>query len=96
MLNILQTLVQGEEVANLADTLRVEGGKLLTNVVNDPRGVLHDLLDKAIDFGLKVLGALAIYIIGAWLIRRIKKLLLKIFEKRKTENLLTLILSLAD
>ena len=95
MLNILQTLVQGEEVENLADTLRVEGGKLLTNVVNDPRGVLHDLLDKAIDFGLKVLGALAIYIIGAWLIRRIKKLLLKIFEKRKTEKtIVSFVLSL--
>ena len=95
MLNILQTLVQGEEVENLADTLRVEGGKLLTNVVNDPRGVLHDLLDKAIDFGLKVLGALAIYIIGAWLIRRIKRLLLKIFEKRKTEKtIVSFVLSL--
>ena len=95
MLTILQTLVQGEEVENLADTLKVEGGKLLTNVVNDPRGVLHDLLDKAIDFGLKVLGALAIYIIGAWLIRRIKKLLLKIFEKRKTEKtIVSFVLSL--
>lgn len=93
--NILQTLVQEEQVENLADTLRVEGGKLLTNVVNDPRGVLHDLLDKAIDFGLKVLGALAIYIIGAWLIRRIKRLLLKIFEKRKTEKtIVSFVLSL--
>ena len=93
--NILQTLVQEEQVENLADTLKVEGGKLLTNVVNDPRGVLHDLLDKAIDFGLKVLGALAIYIIGAWLIRRIKKLLLKIFEKRKTEKtIVSFVLSL--
>ena len=93
--NILQTLVQEEQVENLADTLKVEGGKLLTNVVNDPRGVLHDLLDKAIDFGLKVLGALAIYIIGAWMIRRIKKLLLKIFEKRKTEKtIVSFVLSL--
>ena len=93
--NILQTLVQEEQVENLADTLKVEGGKLLTNVVNDPRGVLHDLLDKAIDFGLKVLGALAIYIIGAWLIRRIKRLLLKIFEKRKAEKtIVSFVLSL--
>ncbi len=43
--------------------------------------VSHDLTQ----WGLKVLAAIAIYIIGRWLISRLKKLLRKIFEKRKVE-----------
>ena len=40
---------------------------------------------KALSFGLKVLAAILIYIIGAWLIRKIKKILASIFERRKTD-----------
>ena len=84
--NILQTLVQEEEVENLADTLKTQGGRLINDIANNPQGVLHDLLGKAVDFGLKVLGAIAIYIVGAWLIRRVKKLLHKLFDKKGTEK----------
>lgn len=48
--------------------------------------LLAELLDKAISFGLKVLAALAIYFIGAWLIRKVKKVVGKIFEKRQTDE----------
>ena len=84
--NILQTLVQGDEVENLADTLKTQSSKLIEQWSTDPQGAFHDLLGKAIDFGLKVLGALVIYIVGAWLIRRVKKLLHKIFDKKGTEK----------
>ena len=47
---------------------------------------ISEILDKGLEFGLRVLGALAIYIIGAWLIRRIKKLLRRVFEKKKTDK----------
>ncbi len=43
--------------------------------------VSHDLTQ----WGLKVLAAIAIYIIGRWLISRLKKILRRIFEKRKIE-----------
>lgn len=47
--------------------------------------LLSELLDKAIGFGLKVLAAIAIYFIGAWIIRKIRKLLKNIFDKRDFE-----------
>ena len=43
---------------------------------------------SAIDFGLRVLVALIIYVIGIYLIRWVKKLLNKAYAKRKTEKTL--------
>lgn len=51
--------------------------------------MLQDLLQSAIDFGLKLLAAIAIYIVGAWLIKRVKIWMGKIFAKRKTEATLS-------
>lgn len=48
--------------------------------------ILADFGDKAIGFGLKVIAALVIYGIGAWLIKRVKNILVKIFERRHTEK----------
>ena len=45
---------------------------LVTNFKEDPNTALQTLGQDALQFGLKVLAALAIYIIGAWLIKRIK------------------------
>lgn len=47
--------------------------------------LLSELVDKAVSFGLKVMAAVAIYIIGAWLIRKLKKVIGKIFEKKNTD-----------
>lgn len=44
--------------------------------------LLTDLIESIISFGLKVLAALAIYFVGAWLIRKIKNLLKRGFERR--------------
>lgn len=60
--------------------------EVIETVRNTPiETLLADLLDKAVNFGLKVLAALAIYFAGAWLIRKIKAILGRIFEKRKTD-----------
>ena len=40
-------------------------------------------------FGLKVLLALLIYIVGAWLIRKTKKIIAKAFEKKKSDSTLS-------
>lgn len=48
--------------------------------------LLANLGDQAIHFGLKVLAALVIYFVGAWLIKRVKKLIGTIFVKRNTEK----------
>ena len=47
--------------------------------------LLGELLEKAISFGLKVAAALIIYIVGIWLIRRIKKVLSRVFERKETD-----------
>lgn len=47
---------------------------------------LDYIIHRLISFGLKLLAALAIYIIGAWIIRKCKRLVMRIFERRKTEK----------
>lgn len=68
------TVVQ-KELTNVAE-------KLATTPTDE---LLGNLLDKAIAFGIKVLAAFVIYFIGAWLIKKLKGLLSKIFEKRHTD-----------
>ena len=72
-----------------ADSLDLKGSaeKFVEKVTTTPADVLLKELGKdALQFGLKVLAALAIYFIGAWVIKRIKKLLGNIFERRKTDK----------
>ena len=81
MINLLQTTP--------ADSLNVEEKitEVINTVKNTPTDVLlTDLWDKIVSFGLKVIAALVLYTIGVWLIRRIKKLLSRIFERKKTDS----------
>ncbi|MBO7372120.1 MAG: mechanosensitive ion channel family protein, partial [Bacteroidales bacterium] len=48
-----------------------------------PDEILHTLMEAAIRFGLKLLAALAIFIIGAWLIKAIRKRVHKSLLQRK-------------
>lgn len=43
--------------------------------------LLSELCHKALSFGIKVLIAIALYFIGGWIIRRIKRMLTRAFEK---------------
>lgn len=70
------------------DTLTIENKvtEVIETMKNTPTEVLlSDFFDKALSFGLKVLAAILIYIVGAWLIKKIKKMLSNIFERRKTD-----------
>ena len=72
-----------------AESLDLKGSaeKFVEKVTTTPADVLlKELGSDALQFGLKVLAALAIYFIGAWVIKRIKKLLGNIFERRKTDK----------
>lgn len=83
-LNLLQTAAV--EVHDTLD-LQKTTAELVEKITTTPTDqLLSEFADKAIAFGLKVLAALAIYIIGAWIIRKIKKIVHNIFEKRKTEH----------
>lgn len=47
--------------------------------------LLYSLLDGVLSFGFKLLAALAIYFVGAWIIRRIKRMLAALFVKRNAD-----------
>lgn len=51
-----------------------------------PDQIVATLVDKGIQFGLKLLAAIVIYMIGAWLIRAVKGLLRNLFARKKTEE----------
>ena len=78
--------VSGEELASKADSAKVTLQQFTEKLTSDPGTALQSLGRTAIQFGLKVLAALAIYIVGAWIIKRIKNGLKKMFERRKTDR----------
>ena len=91
------TTVDPNVVINVNDSIKAATSNLIQQVKEDPDTFMHDLLQSAIDFGLKLLAAIAIYVIGAWLIKRVKIWLGKVFAKRKTEaTLSTFITSLVS
>ena len=47
--------------------------------------LLGEFLEKTISFGLKVIAAVVIYLIGAWVIRKIKRMLSRVFERKGTD-----------
>lgn len=86
---MLPTIFQTSIPIIPADSLDLKGSaeKFVEKVTTTPADVLlKELGNDALQFGLKVLAALAIYFIGAWVIKRIKKLLGNIFERRKTDK----------
>ena len=82
--NLLQVPAAGDTV-NLADSAKVAITGLVSTVKEDPNAFLQNLGKQALEFGLKVLAALAIYIIGAFLIKKIKQVINKSFARKKTE-----------
>ena len=88
-MTFLQVTVDPNTVINVNDSIKAVTDDLINQVKEDPDTFLHDLMQSAIDFGLKLLAAIVIYIVGAWLIRRIKKWLGKLFIRRNTEPTLS-------
>ena len=78
---------------NIADSVRVAAQHIAEGLTTDPQGFFEEVVKSLIQFGLKVIAALVIYLIGAWIIRRIKKGLARSFERRKTEKTLASFIS---
>ena len=87
------TTVDPNTVINVNDSIKSVTSTIIKQAKEDPNTFMHDLLQSAIDFGLKLLAAIVIYIIGAWLIKRVKIWLGKMFTKRKTEATLSTFIS---
>ncbi len=67
------------------DSTKVSLEKVAESLAKDPSGTLQHFLESAIHFGIKVLAAIAIYIVGAWIIKKIKKNLNRLFERKQTD-----------
>lgn len=67
---------------NVQEHLAAVAEKLATTPVTT---LVSELIDKAVNFGLKLLAALAIYLVGAWFIRKVKGIVAGIFERKKTD-----------
>lgn len=82
----ITNLLQAAPVDTVSRGIQAELAAAAEKIATTPTSeLLSDLGDKALSFGLKVVAALAIYFVGAWLIKKIKNLLKRIFEKRDFE-----------
>lgn len=68
------------------DSVRQGAKQMIEFAKTDPEGFWQVFADKMLQFGLKVLAALLIFIIGIWLIRWVKNILKHMFERRNTEK----------
>ncbi len=67
------------------DSIKTTVETLIHEVQEAPNEFFQDLLQDTIQFGIKVLAALLIYVVGAWLIRKIKTILQRYFNRKKTD-----------
>ena len=84
---LLQTPIQPKVLP--PDSVKRATADIIRQIQTDPDTFWNELMRSAIDFGLRVLVALLIYIIGIYLIRWVKKLLNKAYAKRHTEKTLS-------
>ncbi len=80
--------IDTDKAINVNDSIKAVTETLVEQIMDDPDGFMRELLSKGLEFGLKLVAAIVIYFIGAWLIRRVKKLLVRRFERRNTEGTL--------
>lgn len=67
---------------NIQTEIAAVAQKIATTPANE---LISEFIDKAVAFGLKVLAALVIYTLGVWVIRKVKKIIQGIFDRKKTD-----------
>ena len=89
-MNILTVLLQAqaitaEQIEQKRDSVRQGAQQMIEYAKVDPHGFWQEVGESMLQFGLKVLAALLLYIIGMWLISLLKRGLKRMFERRNTE-----------
>jgi len=74
-----------EELEARRDSLRAGARMMLETAKNDPQTFWHEVGEAVLQFGIKVLAALLLFVIGMLLIRWVKSILSRVFARRKTE-----------
>lgn len=73
-----------------ADSLVAKGTHLVETIRETPANeLLSGAASSFVKFGLKILLAIAIYVVGAWLIRKTKKIIASAFAKKGTDSTLS-------
>lgn len=91
MINVADSIRQ-VRLEQLRDTVgKTEIEKGLMKAIEDistmsTEELLASMLDKLLIFGLKLLAALLIYFVGIWIIKRIRKMLGTVFQRRQTDT----------
>ena len=93
LLTLLQTITpEAERIANRfsPDTLASRRAQLAEIIRNTPpRELVEEMIASFIKFGIKLLIALLIYLIGAWIIKKTKNLIAKAFTRKGADATLT-------
>lgn len=88
LLPFLQTTTEApsaEELEHLADSAKATLQHFAEDLARDPNGTIQGLLEDLLHFGIKVVVAILIYIAGAWLIKKIRKMIANMFARRKAD-----------
>ena len=86
LLQQIQNPISEEQLVSKADSAKVAFREFTEMLAADPGTALQNLGKQAVQFGLKVLAALVIYIIGAWIIKRVKRSLQRMFARKQTDK----------
>ena len=90
MNNFLLILLQvaaptAEELQHKRDSIEQGAMQMIEHAKTDPHGFWQAVGESMLQFGLKVLAALVLFIVGWWLIGLVKKGMSKMFTRRKVE-----------
>lgn len=85
LLILLQATLTPEQIEAKRDSIRAGARMMIETAKNDPHTFWLEVGEAALQFGIKVLVALLLFVIGLLLIRWVKNILNKVFARRKTE-----------
>ena len=94
MSSILQAVpISPDQIVERADSAKAAVSQFNEMLVKDPATALEKLGQDALQFGIKVILALILYFIGAWLIKRIKHALQRYFSHKQTDRAMATFIS---
>ena len=85
-MKFLQTTIDPKVINEMNDSIKNVADNILAKAKADPATFLQELGHSVVEFSFKLLAALLIYALGAWIIGRVKKSLTRHFVKRGTEK----------
>lgn len=90
LIHILQASAQQEEeiITSKVDSAMLSLQHFAEQMSSNPAETLQGLLHQFIQFGIKVVVAILIYIVGAWLIKRIRKMIVTAFDRKNADKTL--------